>query len=203
MCSQFKDILSSNKTWRAQYLARWGRVSGRIAHRYCGDDSPKTFFTPSFPHWQELFREQRLIEAAWESPAQHAHRFRVDHAHARAVRALALVPSCRRVVTGSLDKIVRIWDSAHGTCVGTLQGVSGVVALDAFGDMVKAGYKSGAVRHIDVARGTILREIRLGEAIRGYTFLERKYVTCAIFFWFLLTYLQYCDLGRNGRGILG
>ncbi|KAH8052730.1 hypothetical protein JL722_9861 [Aureococcus anophagefferens] len=43
------------------------------------------------------------------------------------VRCVAVFPDGRRVVSGSSDKTVKVWDAATGECVATLAGHSGLV----------------------------------------------------------------------------
>jgi WD40 repeat protein len=146
--------------------------------RYCGDDDPVSFFTAAFPYWREVFSEREHIEKAWIEPERRAHGFRVSAGHTRDIRAVALMPNCHRLVTGSLDKLVRVWDAHSGVCLSTLHGTSGVVSLSvASPSQIKVGYKSGLVRMADLGRLESVWEIRLVEAMRGCTFLNNRYTT--------------------------
>ena len=41
--------------------------------------------------------------------------------------SVAVFPDGRRVVSGSIDKTVKVWDAATGECVATLEGHSSYV----------------------------------------------------------------------------
>jgi WD40 repeat protein len=43
------------------------------------------------------------------------------------VRSVAVFPDGRRVVSGSRDETVKVWDAATGECVATLAGHSSAV----------------------------------------------------------------------------
>jgi WD40 repeat protein len=69
--------------------------------------------------------------------------------HKKAVHALAALPGGARVVSGSADQTLRVWDAAAGVCERTLDvGRAGVVhALVALGEArVAAGCGDGALR---------------------------------------------------------
>jgi len=152
-------------------------VRGRVARRYCGDDDPTTFFS-SFPDWKELYMERQYIEAAWDAPERRALSFTVTKAHARSVQGMALLPYRHRLVTGSQDRLVRVWDVTSGACLLKLHCNSSCVAVSPWSDtQVKVGYKDGSVQVFDVVREECSSEVRTGEPMRGCIFGKNRYLT--------------------------
>lgn len=175
--------------WRSLYTRVWGDVRGRVARRYCGDDDPVNFFS-NFSDWKEVYLERQYIEAAWEVPESRALSFTVTKAHARSVRGMALLPYRHRLVTGSQDRLVRVWDVTSGTCLLKLNGTSSCVAVRPWGDaQVKVGYKDGTVQVFDVVREECTSELRTGEPMRGCLFSNNnRYYWLFIFFIYFLRF---------------
>ena len=61
--------------------------------------------------------------------------------HEAYVVAVAFAPDGRRLVTGSWDRTVRVWDAATGRCLKVLRGHDGLLNAVAFaaGDLVASG----------------------------------------------------------------
>ncbi len=163
--------------WQAIYFHRFGQVRGRVARRYCGDDDPRAFFSSTFPSWKELYLERQYIERAWESPVQRALCLSIPQAHAGAIRGIVVLASSHRILTGSRDQLVRVWDAFSGACLLALQGPATCVNVEAgeTGCVARVGYKNGTVQIFDVEKEHISHQYRFGESMRGCTFSSGRY----------------------------
>lgn len=177
VCNQFKEFMESTAVWKRLYKQRWGPIVGRLQIRYCGDEDPESIFTSSFAHWKEVFWEKQQIELAWQNPEVKVHGFRVVSGHSRTIRSVVLSNTCNRILTGSLDKLIRLWDTHSGTCMGTVSGGSGVIALQLEQKHLKAGYKGGIVRYFETAYENNGRDVRYAESMRGCIFADNSVVT--------------------------
>jgi WD40 repeat protein len=80
--------------------------------------------------------------------------------HANAVSAVALTPDGRRVVSGSWDNTLRVWDLEKGETIRTLQGHSSAVtavALTPDGCRVVSGSWDNTLQVWDLGTGQTLR----------------------------------------------
>ena len=76
--------------------------------------------------------------------------------HSEIVMSVALSPDGRRIVSGSWDRSVRVWDAESGACVATLEGHSyGVmsVAFSPDGRRIVSGSGDKSVRVWDAESG--------------------------------------------------
>jgi hypothetical protein len=81
-------------------------------------------------------------------------------AHTGEVKSVAFSPDGARVLSGSLDNTVRLWDAATGALLRTFQGHSALVFSVAFspdGARVLSGSADKTVRLWDAATGALLR----------------------------------------------
>ncbi len=86
--------------------------------------------------------------------------------HTDYVRAVAVTPDGRQIVSGSSDNTVRVWDLATGTLVRTLTGhtdgvTDGVeaVAVTPDGRQIVSGARDNTMRVWDLATGTLVRTL--------------------------------------------
>ena len=73
--------------------------------------------------------------------------------------AVAHSPDGTKIVSGSLDKTVRVWDAVTGTLINTLQGHSGGVTAVAYspdGTKIVSGSGDKTVRVWDAVTGTLI-----------------------------------------------
>ncbi len=88
--------------------------------------------------------------------------------HRQAVQAVAVLPGGQRVVSGSSDASLRIWDISSGRSLSVWDGAhlgAYAVAVAPDGNRLAAGCKDGVVREFSAEDGRLLRE-RTGH--RGY-----------------------------------
>jgi WD40 repeat protein len=100
----------------------------------------------------------RIKWAGWQLTAQTGHLLPVS--------ALAVSPDGRRVVSGSLDSSVRVWDSDSAKLLGALDGSGPVISL-AFsrdGRRIAAGGLDLTVRIWDAVSGRLVRSVFVDRA---------------------------------------
>ncbi len=88
--------------------------------------------------------------------------------HSGSVGAVAFAPSGDRLISGSADATLRVWDPTTGKCELIIEGAKlGAYALDVSPDRqrVAAGCKDSVVREYSLADGKLLREL---DGHRGY-----------------------------------
>ena len=88
----------------------------------------------------------------WSSPTD-------GSAHTDWVNSVAFSPDGRRIVSGSQDRTIRIWNALTGECLRTIRGHQGPVEAVAFspdGTSVVSGSKDNTVRMWDAESGTPL-----------------------------------------------
>lgn len=88
--------------------------------------------------------------------------------HHGGVQAAAFLPSANRVVSGSSDATLRVWDIAAARTVLLIPGAklgAYALAVSPDGQRVAAGCKDGVVRVFSLVDGKLLREL---DAHRGY-----------------------------------
>ncbi|MDY0169550.1 MAG: hypothetical protein RBS80_23610 [Thermoguttaceae bacterium] len=82
--------------------------------------------------------------------------------HGQAVQAVAVMPGGRRVVSGSSDATLRVWDIDTGESLSVIEGANlgaYAVAIAPEGDRVAAGCKDGLLREFRLPGGGLLREL--------------------------------------------
>jgi WD40 repeat protein/tRNA A-37 threonylcarbamoyl transferase component Bud32 len=90
--------------------------------------------------------------------------------HDREVYAVAFSPDGSRVASGSEDETVRVWDTARGTRIATLQGHGDLVTSVAFspaGDRIASTSEDGTVKVWDPDSGQETLSLR-GQGGRAY-----------------------------------
>jgi len=82
--------------------------------------------------------------------------------HTGTVSSIAFSPDGKVMVSGSLDKSIKLWNAGSGRLLRTLTGHSGVVSSVAFspdGRTTVSGSSEGILRFWDVASGRLLRTL--------------------------------------------
>lgn len=85
------------------------------------------------------------------------------HRHSGPVQSVAFTPDGDRVISGSEDATLRVWDPRSGVCLLVIEGAAlGAYALALAPDAsrVAAGCKDGVIREFSLADGALLRELR-------------------------------------------
>ena len=99
-----------------------------------------------------------LIEALGAQRERH-----ILRGHEGAILAVAVFPDGTRIVSGSSDKTVRIWDAASGAQLQVLKGHEGAItaiAVSPDGAYIVSGSFDETVRIWDAVRGTQLRVLQ-------------------------------------------
>jgi WD40 repeat protein len=77
------------------------------------------------------------------------------------IRGIAFSADARRLVTGSDDGLVRVWDASGGTCLQTFQGHTGLISAVAFhpdGRVVLSGSVDQTFRQWECSSGKVVDE---------------------------------------------
>jgi WD40 repeat protein len=126
---------------------------------------------PNDSVYERLLEAIRPLQTELPAPADQARSLDkitrvLSLGHTDAVRSVAFSPDCRRVVSGSSDYTVRLWDIASGRCEAALQGhTSSVYCVSWSGDgrrLVSAS-RDNTVRLWDIASG------RCESTLQGHT----------------------------------
>ncbi|KAF2266974.1 hypothetical protein CC78DRAFT_552099 [Lojkania enalia] len=83
----------------------------------------RKIFRNHFPAWLSL---PPRVDSAWDACLS------TLEGHSHSVRSVAFSPDSTRLVSGSYDKTVKIWDASSGECLSTLEGHSDSVRSVAF-----------------------------------------------------------------------
>ena len=113
----------------------------------------RMLFQAQIPDWIGL---QPNVSETWDSLLQ------ILEGHLNSVTSVAFSPDGQKIVSGSWDRTVRVWDAAAGTLLQTLEGHSGSVTSVAFspdGQKIVSGSWDRTVRVWDAAAGTLLQTL--------------------------------------------
>ncbi len=82
--------------------------------------------------------------------------------HTQGVEAVAVLPDGQRVVSGSSDTTLRLWDITTGEALAVIEGATlgaYAVAVAPDGSKLAAGCKDGVVREFSLPDGNLIREL--------------------------------------------
>jgi small GTP-binding protein len=115
----------------------------------------------SFDQYARLLSACSHVEptaAPTKDPDSSGYLFRTLEGHGKQVNSVAITPEGRWGVSGSSDKIIRVWDLSAGTICATLRGHTGAilsVAIAADGQRVVSCSEDKTVRKWDLKSGPI------------------------------------------------
>lgn len=140
-------------------------LRGLSLTRYLGKDG-RTL--PLFRN-QVLSKETRLDSSVFESEG-----------HTKPINVLAVFPD-GRIVSGSDDNTLRVWDSATGRCLTVLEGHTGsinCVTILKNGNLISGSFDS-TIRVWDIATGTCIRPMRHGGSVKCIQELSEEQIISA------------------------
>ena len=128
-------------------LSRWVAHAGHCTHLRVSPDGKRVL----------SFGGGMVVESdlATGQPTIHWER------HTQDVHAVAMMPDGQRVVSGSSDATLRIWDLASGRSRAVIEGANlgaHAVAVAPDGSKLAVGCKDGVVREFSTADGSLVRE---------------------------------------------
>jgi WD40 repeat protein len=116
----------------------------------------KEFLTSNF---QEAFTKSRLLPAIWLKRKNNCLE-RGSFGHSRSVNSVAFSSNGMKVVSGSEDRTIKIWETATGDELNTFNGDSWAVFSVAFspdGKYIVSGSRDVAIRLWNIITGEILK----------------------------------------------
>lgn len=133
-CGLWRELnrdAAANRAWRAFYAARWKLAHApRPALLLGSSHAAAAADGAQHAYWQRAYGRKMLKLKSWSGKYHQDHFF----GHRSACRSLKLLPAHNLVVTGSLDKTVRLWDLAAGMPLSVSRphgGTVRAVAMDA------------------------------------------------------------------------
>lgn len=161
-CREPEQLLTGS---RDGSIRRWNSVTGKVLLRWFPHESYANIIRVSPDGRRALSYGARLLAESDLTTG----RPRLEwERHAGAVRGVAFLPDAKRVVSGSTDGTLRVWDVATGATVRVIEGVrlgAHAVAVSPDGANVAAGARDSMVREFSLADGQLLREL---SGHRGY-----------------------------------
>jgi len=84
----------------------------------------------------------------------------------------------QRVVSGSEDMTIKVWDAANASCLNTLRGhKNGTICLSNFGPHIVSGSADGSVRVWDPESGQCLRTMHTYSSVWSLQVMDSKLIT--------------------------
>ncbi len=105
-------------------------------------------------------KDERPFLELWDLSGDEPRRTVVLKGHVGGITSLEFAKDGKRLLSGSWDETVRLWDVASGECVRVFRGHVYTVYFAQFGEdekTVRSGSYSGEVREWDAASGKLLR----------------------------------------------
>ena len=107
-------------------------------------------FKPGLPRYKEVFKNTRLSEKTF-----------IPVGHTGGVNCITVNSEGNRLISGSYDKTLRVWDIENDECLYKLEGHKGAiktVALCSDCDIVVSGSDDGTVKLWNYERGKFIRD---------------------------------------------
>jgi len=96
--------------------------------------------------------------------------------HSKAIRCIEV--NADYIVSGSTDKMVKVWDRKTGACIRTFYANNGgVLGISIDKNKVCTGYRTGALKAWDIASGSCTWEQNFGYYAEGFSFFNNKAAT--------------------------
>jgi len=137
---QFKRLAEDDAMWRALATRRWKKARERGREKASKRQRSG---------WRDYFIGRRLIDRNWQSGA---YTLRTLAGHDNQLYCLQFDEE--KIVSGSEDETMKVWDMATGKCRKTLRGhTSGVWCLQFWHDRLVSGSEDSTIRFWDLETG--------------------------------------------------
>ncbi|XP_064629049.1 uncharacterized protein LOC135488385 [Lineus longissimus] len=140
VCKRWQKLCNSNRLWKAK----------------CEEVQLDVPIIQSNPKWKTIFRENLYLRANWTSG-----KCRVVDIKGHTHSVFCVTFDYRRMVTGSLDRTIKLWDIKTGNLLQTLRGhLKGVWCLQFFTDsLLVSGSYDCTLRIWNLRTGLTLRTL--------------------------------------------
>eukprot|EP00775_Hariotina_reticulata_P009993 gene9993-10148_t len=149
---------ASNSLWKGFYTNRW-RVTGTTGDGVC---------------WQSKYGSKMKQGKSWAGKYEHDSLY----GHKAGIKALKLLPSHGMLLTGSLDRTVRLWDLNYGMPFSISRPHGGTVSVLKYQDWVWSVVARGGLLLVASGPEVHVHDLATGKLVRKFQNLHEGSVLC-------------------------